>query len=103
MKMIFTLLRKLITTKLLVVALITLSANFVSAQVCSSPNTIIYGLTSAGVIYPITLSTANVGTKVNTATGSPNQANGIGYNNITGVFYYFNVNPGSGHTAICVL
>lgn len=96
MKMIFTLLRKLITTKLLVVALITLTANYAQAQVCSSPNTTIYGLTSAGVIYPITLSTANVGTKINTATGSPNQANGLGYNSITGVFYYFNVNPGAG-------
>ena len=96
MKMIFTLLRKLHTTKLLAVVLITLTANFVSAQVCSSPNTTIYGLASSGVIYPINISTANVGTKINTATGSPNQANGMGYNSITGVFYYFNVNPGAG-------
>jgi hypothetical protein len=86
MKMIFTVSRKLNTTKLLVAALITLIGNYAQAQVCASPNTTIYALTSGGVIYPITISNANVGTKVNTATGSPNQANGIGYNSITGVF-----------------
>jgi hypothetical protein len=96
MKLIFTLLRKLNTTKLLAVVLISLTANFVNAQVCSSPNTTIYGLNANGVIYPINISTANVGTKVNTATGSPNQANGMGYNSVTGIFYYFNVNPGAG-------
>ncbi len=92
--MIFTLLRKQFAVAFLSISILTLTSP-VNAQVCSSPGTTIYGLNSSGVIYPITLSNANVGSKINTATGSPNQANGLGYNNMNGLFYYFNANPGT--------
>ena len=97
MKMIFTLSRKLNTAKPMLVVFITFATILAQAQVCSNPNTTIYGLTAGGVIYPITVSTANVSTTVNgTGKGSANQANGIGYNSVTGIFYYFNSNPGAG-------
>jgi Secretion system C-terminal sorting domain len=97
MKMIFTLSRKLNTAKSMLVVFITFATVLTQAQVCSNPNTTIYGLTSGGIIYPVTVSTANVATAVNgSGKGSANQANGIGYNSNTGIFYYFNSNPGAG-------
>ncbi len=69
------------------------------AQVCSSPNTIIYGLDGAGNIYPINVTNASVGSVMNTAaytTPLPNQSNALGYDNVNGFFYYFKVIPGAG-------
>lgn len=70
----------------------------IQAQVCSSPGTTIYGLTGAAGIYPITVSNAATGAKINPAypNPAPNQANAIGYNSINGKFYYFKINPGVG-------
>jgi len=66
--------------------------NNARAQVCSSPSTTIYSLSNAGGIYPITVSNANVGTIVNsTSYGTSTSANGIGYNTVNGMFYYFQV------------
>jgi type IX secretion system substrate protein len=64
------------------------------AQVCSSPSTIIYGLSSTGGIAPITVSSASVGSNVNSTAYSvaTTHANGIGYNSINGKFYYFQNN-----------
>ncbi|MBS1917082.1 MAG: T9SS type A sorting domain-containing protein [Bacteroidetes bacterium] len=95
MKLIFTLLKHSYARTLAFTATFIVAFTNLNAQVCSSPTTTIYGLNGNGTIYPISLSNANVGTKVNTATGSPSQANAIGYNNLTNTFYYFNVNPTS--------
>lgn len=69
-----------------------------NAQACTSPGTTIYGITSSANIYPIAVSNANVGAKINPAYGAPapNQANAIGYNANNGKFYYFKINPGAG-------
>ncbi len=68
----------------------------VNAQVCANSNNI-FGVTSSGAIYPINITSAALGSQINTAayTGSsPNQANAIGYNTVNGLFYYFKINPG---------
>jgi hypothetical protein len=65
------------------------------AQICANPGSIIYSLSNSGLISPITVSTGAVGTTVNTAySSSTSSANGIGYNTINGLFYYFQ-NAGS--------
>ncbi|GAC1422387.1 MAG: hypothetical protein NVS1B13_11710 [Flavisolibacter sp.] len=64
-------------------------------QVCASPSTTIYGITSSGVIYPINVSNAAVGAAVNTAYGSPSSSNALGYSGVNGNFYFFNVNYSS--------
>src|SRR5579871_1043099 len=62
------------------------------AQVCANPGTVIYSLSNAGGIYPVTVSNANVGSIVNTTSyGSSTSANSVGYNNVNGLFYYFQV------------
>ncbi len=68
------------------------------AQVCSNPNNI-FGVNANGQIYPVNVTTAAVGSQINTASytgASPNQANALGYNTVNGLFYYFKVNPGAG-------
>ncbi|HLK27676.1 MAG TPA: T9SS type A sorting domain-containing protein [Puia sp.] len=67
-----------------------------NAQMCTNPGTTIYSLSNAGGIYPITVSNANVGSIVNaTAMNSTSAANGVGFNTINGLFYYFqNANSG---------
>jgi type IX secretion system substrate protein len=61
-----------------------------NAQICSS--SVIYSLSNAGGIYPITVSDGSVGTIVNsTSYGSSTSANSIGYNTLNGLFYYFQV------------
>ncbi len=79
---------------LLTLVICAISFNRVNAQICSSPSTIIYGLTSAGGIYPITISTAVVGSAITPAYSgnAPSQANGLGYNSLNGKFYYFKRN-----------
>lgn len=69
---------------------------FASAQICSNPTGVIYGLTNNGTLYPITVSNGAVGSSLNPAyTGNtPNQANALGYNSVNGRFYYFKRNPG---------
>jgi hypothetical protein len=64
------------------------------SQVCSDPNGTIYGLDGNGNIYPINVTNANVSSAINTPEASPNQPNAIGYNNVNGLFYYFQSNPG---------
>jgi hypothetical protein len=65
-----------------------------NAQMCASG--VIYSLSNAGGIYPISISNASVGTIVNsTSLGSTGGANGIGYNTLNGLFYYFQ-NAGAG-------
>ncbi len=96
MKLIFT--RTMIRHAIILVLL----TNFViikktGAQICSSPGTIIYGLTGTGAIYPITVSTATVGSAVKNTTYSGNsasKANGLAYNSTNGKFYYFKRNVG---------
>jgi hypothetical protein len=67
-----------------------------NAQMCTSPGSVIYALSNSGNIYPVTVSTGSVGTVINsTALNSTNSANGIGYNSVNGIFYYFQ-NAGNG-------
>jgi hypothetical protein len=65
-----------------------------SAQVCADPAGVIYGLHANGSIYPITVSSGNVGAALTPAyTGNvPNYANAMGYNPLDGKFYYFKRN-----------
>lgn len=81
-----------------VFVLLLLSTNKLTAQICASPSTTIYGLTSSGAIYPITVSNAAVGTVVKNSTysgNSANKANGLAYNSTNGKFYYFKRNVGT--------
>lgn len=68
-----------------------------NAQMCTNPGSVIYSLSNAGGIYPITVSTGAVGSIINsTSLGSSSTANAIGYNNVNGMFYYFqNANSGT--------
>ena len=71
------------------------SINKSMAQICASPSTVIYGLTSDGAIYPINVSNASSGTVVKNTTYSGNSAksaNGLAYNSTNGKFYYFKRN-----------
>ena len=65
------------------------------AQICASPATTIYGLANTGAIYPINVNDASVGTVIKNTTyagNAVNRANGLGYNNANGKFYYFKRN-----------
>jgi len=66
----------------------------VSAQICASPNTFIYGLTSTANVHRINTTNTNVGAQMNPAyTGNPSSySNAMGYNNTNGRFYYFKRN-----------
>ena len=66
-----------------------------TAQVCSDPAGVMYGLTgSTANIHPITVSTGAVAAKLNpNYTGNvPDLANAMGYSSLTGRFYYFKRN-----------
>jgi hypothetical protein len=67
-----------------------------NAQVCNNPGSVIYALSNSGNVYPVTVSTGAVAPAVNsTSLGSTSSANGIGYNTVNGLFYYFqNANNG---------
>src|SRR6476620_3396368 len=66
-------------------------------QICSNPTNIIYGLDVSGNIIPITVSTGVLGAKINAAYGGNASVNpnGIGYNSVTGKFYFFKRPPSS--------
>jgi len=65
-----------------------------TAQVCSDPAGTIYGMDNSGVIFPISVPSAVVGTRINPAyTGNaPSACNAIGYSPSNGRFYYFKRN-----------
>jgi type IX secretion system substrate protein len=69
----------------------------VTAQVCSNPGNIIYGLTANGEIHPITVTNATVGAAITPSYGNgnnaPDQSNALGYNAVNGMFYFFKRNP----------
>lgn len=68
-----------------------------SAQVCTDPANVVYGLTNAGFIYPVNVNTGAVGSAINPAYpgNSPDQSNGLAYNQVSGKFYYFKRIPSS--------
>ncbi len=72
----------------------------VSGQVCSNPESIIYGLNTDGLIQPITVSNASKGTAITSSTpsGTRDSPNGLGYNSQNGKFYFFWNNPSGGST-----
>lgn len=84
--------------RLLIFSAILMAASIPSsAQICSSPGSVIYALSNSGNIYPITVSTGAVGAAVNsTSLGSTSSANAIGYNTVNGLFYYFQNNSSGG-------
>src|SRR5688572_12702858 len=67
------------------------------AQVCTDPVNVIYGLTNAGTIHPIDVNTGVAEAAINPAYpgNAPDQSNGIGYNGLNGMFYYFKRIPSS--------
>lgn len=73
----------------------------VSAQICSSPATVIYGLSYTGEIRPITVSDAAVGAAITPSYGNgnnaANQSNALGYNAVNGSFYFFKRNSSVGN------
>lgn len=62
-----------------------------TAQICGNNTTYAYGLTSAGVIHPVNLTTGAVGTALDnlTTSNAAYNANGMGYNSFNNKFYYF--------------
>ncbi len=59
-----------------------------NGQMCASGT--IYALSNAGNIYPVSVSSGSAGAVINsTSLNSTNSANGIGYNTVNGIFYYF--------------
>ena len=93
MKLVSTLMSKSVIA-LLLTTICVINAGPLTAQICSNAGNTVYGLTANGAIQPITVSTAVVGAKITPAyTGNaPSQANGLGYNNLNGKFYYFKRN-----------
>jgi Secretion system C-terminal sorting domain len=69
----------------------------VQAQMCTDPINIVYGMTNAGVIYPINVNTGATGSAINPAyTGNTaSSSNAVGYNSLNGNFYYFKRNYGA--------
>ena len=95
MKLISTIIRK----KLFVVALVLQLISFQSfAQICANSANVIWGLSNAGDIYPITIATGVVGPRLNAPFpgNAPSSPNGVGYNNINSRFYFFKRAPNSG-------
>jgi hypothetical protein len=74
-----------------------ISIQQLTAQLCSSPGTTIYGLNNLAEVYPINVNTGAVGTRVTPANSgtAPSMANGAGYNPLSQRLYYFkrNINP----------
>src|SRR5881275_3031236 len=67
-------------------------ANYGRTQLCGDNVNTVYGLTTAGELYPVNINTGTVGTLVENLTDGVNPAsnsNAIGYNSVSGKFYYF--------------
>ncbi len=86
---------KFSSIQIVVIATMSLSYLDTYSQVCSNPTNVIYGITSAGNIVPITVATGVVGAQVNAPYGgnAPLNPNGIGYNPSNGRFYFFKRSP----------
>ncbi len=77
-----------------------LALKSVKAQTVSDATTLVYGLNSTGLIYPINTTTATRGTALNSSgtvntPGGLSSPNGIGYASINSRFYYYWKNPSS--------
>jgi hypothetical protein len=94
MKHFFTILKTSLSEALVLSTVTFFAMQSAQAQVCSNPSTVIYGLSSTGVIAPITVSNASVGADVNSTAYSvaTTHANAFGYNSVNGKFYYFQNN-----------
>jgi len=73
------------------VSLLLLPATGLRAQICQDPTDTIYGLSTTGVIYPINVNNATIGTNLDSLTdgNAPVNSNGIGFSKLNGRFYYF--------------
>ncbi|MGZ5135589.1 MAG: hypothetical protein ACXWCG_10580, partial [Flavitalea sp.] len=67
----------------------------VSAQVCSDPGNVIFGIRGDGNIFPININTGNIGAQINPVYpgNPPNAPNGIGFSLLNGKFYFFKRTP----------
>jgi len=88
--------------------LILITLGSAKAQISTDPNSVIYGVSSTGKIYPISIDGAKIGAALNlnptTSIPAPerpsNLPNGIGYSNVDSKFYYFWKSPNSGATGV---
>ncbi|HLK27506.1 MAG TPA: hypothetical protein VKT28_02920, partial [Puia sp.] len=74
-------------------------ASIAKSQMCLTPGSTIYGLSSNGNIVPVTVSNAAVGSPINATSYSGSggaSANALGYNTVNGKFYYFQNNSSGG-------
>ena len=90
---------RLRTSLLLLVPLFFFCAH-VSAQFCSDPSNVIYGLNNNGFIYPVNVNTGAVGSAINPAYSgnAPDLSNALAYNQVNGKYYYFKRLPSSSPT-----
>lgn len=75
-------------------SLLFIPGSYLSAQLCTSPNQFIYGLTNVANIHRINTTNGATGAQMNPAYGgnAPSYSNAMGYNNVNGRFYYFKRN-----------
>lgn len=95
MKLIFSIIRSKLFLVIFVTQLISSQA---FTQICANSANVIWGLSNAGDLYPITTATGVVGPKLNPPFPgyAPSNPNGVGYNNINQRFYFFKRAPGAG-------
>ncbi|MDE3249545.1 MAG: T9SS type A sorting domain-containing protein [Bacteroidota bacterium] len=70
---------------------IVLAGSGATAQVCTDNLNFVYGFTTGGIIYPVNVNTGVVGTSVATLPGGSTSANGVGYSNLNGKYYFFSI------------
>lgn len=70
---------------------IVLAGSSVTAQVCTDNLNFVYGFTTGGIIYPVNVNTGAVGTSIATLPGGSTSANGVGYSNLNGKYYFFSI------------
>jgi hypothetical protein len=68
-----------------------LLAGSLRAQICQNPLDFVYALNTKGVLYPVNINDASVGTNLPPLITSDTaiNSNGLGFNQLNGKFYYF--------------
>ena len=100
MKPITTIIKKGLYFTFALISLIIISLTSGIAQTGSDATTLVYGLNSTGLIYPINTTTATKGTALNSTgtinnPGGASSPNGIGYASTNSKFYFYWRNPSS--------
>lgn len=86
--------QKMYTQKIYItcfIIVLLLPAAGLRAQICQDPTDTVYGLNLTGVITPINVNNATIGTNLDSLTdgNTPINSNGIGFSKLNGRFYYF--------------